>query len=318
MADFDNLLGEIDENVNLRQSNDDEGLGISQNENETRQNNTTGSASTESEAQIPPALLEAESLLRREKGDDIDDRNRNETNNMGDESDNKEEEEEDDRQFRPDSDYERLKYLWIQELNCTELLPHDESNSSLLLDILSDQEETIDQLNEQGCGSVGGGVDPSLASLAAGICKMDSDRLAFVLSDLMRTRLFKIEKYALHNREILDRMSKEEITYLQKYGTLYERHMQRSVTDHLPKEAWKKMDEPEMIERPNLDEYVFCRVVADEVTLNNETNMNIEDDDDEDFQGGAVTDETFQKGSQLFVRYAVIRSLVLEGKVDLM
>jgi len=100
--------------------------------------------------------------------------------------------------------------------------------------------------------------------------------------------------------------------------------MQRSVTDNITKDAWKKLDEPEMIERPNLDSYVFCRVLVDEVTLNNQ--IGLEDiglggnggEDDEGGAGGLTQEETFRSGSQLFVRYAVIRELILEGKVELL
>lgn len=101
--------------------------------------------------------------------------------------------------------------------------------------------------------------------------------------------------------------------------------MQRSVTDNITKDAWKKLDEPEMIERPNLDSYVFCRVLVDEVTLNNQIGMEEiglggagEDEDEEGGAGGLTQEETFPSGSQLFVRYAVIRELILEGKVELL
>ena len=98
--------------------------------------------------------------------------------------------------------------------------------------------------------------------------------------------------------------------------------MQRSVTDHITKDAWKKLDEPEMIERPNLDSYVFCRVIVDKVTLNNQLGMELTsgaevDEEDED-GGGDMMEETFPDGSQIFVRYAVIRQLLLEGKVELL
>merc|ERR1712238_538191 len=75
----------------------------------------------------------------------------------------------------------------------------------------------------------------------------DADRLRFLLTDLTRIRLQKIERYALHVREEGDRLSKDERTFLRQYGELFEKHMRQSVTDRLPKEAWKSLDEPEMI-----------------------------------------------------------------------
>ena len=94
--------------------------------------------------------------------------------------------------------------------------------------------------------------------------------------------------------------------------------MQRSVTNHFAKEAWKKLDEPEMIDRPNLDTYVFCRVL-EPVQINNLKDFDVgqtvdEDDGDDDLDH--IQD--YQPGSTLFLRYAVIRDFVLEGKVELL
>ena len=69
-------------------------------------------------------------------------------------------------------------------------------------------EDNLEELQEQG--RTGG--DPTLSNIAANICKMDMDRLSFVISDLMRIRLEKIEKYHLHNRDFLDRMSQREVS----------------------------------------------------------------------------------------------------------
>lgn len=222
MADFDNLLGEINAIEDDETINDIESISQQEADNNSI---TTPPAGTTS---IPPALLEAEN--RRQSNDepmagqpateDYNYENELDNDNNNDDDDNENGE---NGQCRPDPDYETLQHLWIQELNCTELLPYDDNTTSVLLEVLSHQEDTMDQLQEQagrfsgsGSGTLNsssgrGSVDPSLASLAAGICKMDSDRLGFVMADLMRTRLFKIEKYALHNRDVLDRMSQGEV-----------------------------------------------------------------------------------------------------------
>ena len=92
--------------------------------------------------------------------------------------------------------------------------------------------------------------------------------------------------------------------------------MRRSVTDQIPKEAWRKLDEPAMIDRPNLDHYVFCKVVdEDGVVLNNHKGLQIdlsEENEDED------PDREYEYGMVLFVRYYVVRDLIAEGKIDLL
>ena len=93
--------------------------------------------------------------------------------------------------------------------------------------------------------------------------------------------------------------------------------MKRSVTDHLPKEAWKKLDEPEMIVRPNLNSFVFCRVLDEEgVSLDNNMGLDVELDSTQDSESEMY--QHFQEGSQIFARYAVVRDLILKGQVELM
>ena len=65
---------------------------------------------------------------------------------------------------------------------------------------------------------------------------MESDRVRFLLADLTRTRLAKIENHALHNRDLVDRMSAEEVEYFKTYGGLVERHFNRTVLNAMPKE----------------------------------------------------------------------------------
>ena len=94
--------------------------------------------------------------------------------------------------------------------------------------------------------------------------------------------------------------------------------MRRSVTDQIPKEAWRKLDEPSMIDRPNLDHYVFCKVIDEEgVVLDNHKSLQIDlseeyDDEEEDPKCH------YDAGSFLFVRYDVVREFISEGKVDLL
>jgi hypothetical protein len=113
----------------------------------------------------------------------------------------------------PDPEYEHLKSLWLQELASPELLPADSETVSLHVDLLDGQEETIDHLLEQSKESKGGGSEATgeLASLMAQITKMDLDRTRYMLVDLARTRMAKIENYALHNKSLVDRMTEEEV-----------------------------------------------------------------------------------------------------------
>ena len=109
--------------------------------------------------------------------------------------------------------------------------------------------------------------------------------------------------------------------YLQQYGELLEKHYRRTVLDHLPKEAWKKLDEPEMIDSPNLEQFVFCRVLDETVSIDvsGETsalNDDLADNDEDDYAGDNIQDHA--GGSYLIVMYKQVKDLVLEGKVELL
>jgi GINS complex subunit 4 len=106
-----------------------------------------------------------------------------------------------------------------------------------------------------------------------------------------------------------------QINYLRQYGELVEKHYRRTVLNHLPKEAWKKLDEPEMIDSPNLEEFVFCRVLE-------RIQIDIREDNlGEDEDGGGDMIDTIQEheaGAVLIVMYKSIRELVFDGKVELL
>lgn len=119
----------------------------------------------------------------------------------------------------PDPEYEQLKSLWTQELACPELMPSDAETVSLHVDLLEGQEETIEDLlqrskeHQRQFSKEGGGASGELASLMAQITKMDLDRTRFMLVDLARVRMAKIENHALHNKTMTDRMTEEEVRF---------------------------------------------------------------------------------------------------------
>ena len=220
------------------------------------------------------------------------------------------------------------KTLWAQELLCPELLPRDNVTLDSQLELLRNQEDTIEELQERvASGDASDSTDPLLASLAAGIYKMESDRVRFLLADLTRTRLAKIENHALHNRDLVDRMSTDEVEYLKTYGGLVERHFNRTVLNAMPKEAWRKLNEPDMIDSPDLDAYVFCKVL-ETVEIDSSTgdkkkkarssarDDDDSDDDDDDEMGSSIQEHT--AGSFLVARYATIQKHVLEGRIVLL
>lgn len=89
-----------------------------------------------------------------------------------------------------------------------------------------------------------------------------------------------------------------------------EKHLKRTVLNHLPKDAWKKLDEPEMIDTPNMDEFVFCKVL-ETVEIDNTDHKGNEEDEEEGIQ-------EHKAGSCLIARYSVIQELILQGKIEML
>ena len=222
----------------------------------------------------------------------------------------------------PDPDYEQLKSLWKNEIASPELMPSDNEIVSVHVDVLEGQEETVDDLfqrSKQQRQSRDGGATGELASLVAQITKMDLDRTRFMLVDLARTRMAKIENHALHNRTLVDRMTEEEVSYLRQYGELLEKHYERTVLNHMPAKPWKKLDDPEMIDSPDLEQFVFCRALEPiEIDVSSQPNAlnDGEDDADDDDYGNNL--QAHPEGACLIVMYEKVKDLVVEGKVELL
>jgi len=338
MADLNNLLGELDEpqedeQDDLSVGNDGGDESSDRLPEEDAYNDQRQSAER---AELPAALREAERLRHAQPppggfddgfGDAYGGGLTGEATAAGLNA-APDDDEDADAGAAEDDEYAALKTLWTQELLCPELLPRDDATLASQLELLRTQEDTIDDLQERvASGDSSDGADPLLASLAAGIYKMESDRVRFLLADLTRTRLAKIENHALHNRELVDRMSAEEVEYLKTYGGSVERHFNRTVLNAMPKEAWRKLNEPDMIDSPDLDAYVFCKVLetveidssTGDKKKKKSTSARDEDDsdeDDDDEMGSSIQEHT--AGSFLIARYATIQKHVLEGRIVLL
>ena len=74
--------------------------------------------------------------------------------------------------------------------------------------------------------------------------------------------------------------------------------------DHVSKEAYKNLDDREMIDKPSLDQYVFVKVKEESVI-----DSGTEDD---------PMPQQHPAGTTLITRYNVVRDLFAQGKVELL
>lgn len=262
MADLYNLLDELDEHEN-------EDAFVKERPSMAPTEATEGESEWgspgRSEAEVPLALQEARLQYEEEA--------ENENDASG------------DTQLLENELYGNLHRRWFQERHCPELLEYDEDMVQELKIKLDNRQEWIEDLE---------GNNDNVAELMATVAQMDLDRTKFVLSDWLTRRLSKIEAHPLYMREKVDHLSDGEIAYLKKYGLLYHSHLENTVLYNIP-EAWQRLDEPNMIDRPDYDAYHFW-LVKDDITLQ---------------------EQDHEEGACLVAKYREMRKHMREGKVEL-
>ena len=103
-------------------------------------------------------------------------------------------------------------------------------------------------------------------------------------------------------------------------------HLSTTVTDHFPQQAWRALEIPDdFVHEPNIqNQFVFIRCIEN-VTIPDSTAMHEEDAAEQtDPNDPSQSSFNFSQGGQmqqagmcLIVRYARIRHLLLQGKVEL-
>ncbi|KAI9146334.1 hypothetical protein BKA69DRAFT_15227 [Paraphysoderma sedebokerense] len=147
-------------------------------------------------------------------------------------------------------------------------------------------------------------------------CKAEIERIRFVLSSYLRTRIHKIEKFAKYIERTsseMEKLSPAEKTWVKeclidRYNKGLDRHFKDSALKYLPPNM-QKLDEVDgyaeldMVTKPDLDGTVCIQVLEDigEYSLSNR-------EDQEDTI-------RMEKGQIYFLRYSSIRQLLDEGRV---
>ncbi|CAN2391658.1 double-strand break repair via break-induced replication [Pristimantis euphronides] len=194
----------------------------------------------------------------------------------------------------------KLEEAWLNEKFAPELL---ESKSEIV-------ECVMEQLNH---------MEQNLQRARPGDLKisfhhMEIERIRFMLSSYLRSRLFKIEKFFPH---VLEKeksrgegepphLSPEEFAFAKEYMTNTETLLKSVALRHMPPNL-QTVDLLKCVPKPNLDSFVFLKVKqAQESIL-------VEPETDE--QSEYTID--MEVGSQHLIRYRTIAPLVASGAVNL-
>ena len=203
----------------------------------------------------------------------------------------------------------------MNEKCAPEILPFETDLVARVMEQVEHQESTVSsQRAAAAAGGQGGhGGSAGADDLMAHIYHAELNRVRFMLRAYHRTRLFKIEKYALHSlrdRETLARLSELEREYATNYTTAVEEHF-AGVLGQMPERYGSMLQQIEedegewdMVPEPNLDAHVFCRVKED---IGDWMMDPDEPDNTMDLTAGDI----------IVIKYRLITQLLREDKADL-
>ncbi|KAI9357637.1 hypothetical protein DFJ73DRAFT_657115 [Zopfochytrium polystomum] len=222
------------------------------------------------------------------------------------------------------SDASLLTQCWINERTAPEILAFQDVLVANLLELIEAQVGTqiADQMDPE---------DPD-TPLKRLIFLNEVERIKFVIRSYLRTRIAKIERQTLHvitDKETRARLSDDELEFAEALHDRTRAHYHRSFLDSFP-ESSQRLDEVyperqlsmgelhfsaklplilghlllEQVAGPGMDNAVFCRVKED-----------IGDYELNEKNPGETVE--LHKDDLLLLRYASIRGLLAEGKVEL-
>lgn len=195
---------------------------------------------------------------------------------------------------------DKLEQAWLNEKFSPELL---ESKSEIV-------ECVMEQLNhmEQNLQRAKSG------DLKISFHRMEIERIRYMLSSYLRSRLVKIEKFFPH---VLEKekargegepsyLSPEEFAFAKEYMAHTESLLKSVAFRHMPPNL-QTVELIKLVPKPNLDSFVFLKV--------KERQENILVEPESDDQSEYAID--MEVGSQHLIRYRTVAPLVASGAVNL-
>jgi GINS complex subunit 4 len=210
----------------------------------------------------------------------------------------------------PDTDVSRLKRAYFNEKCAPEILPFEHDLMRRVTESVDVQESTV----AASRAAAGSGTSSATDDLTAHVYHAELNRIRFLMRAYYRTRLRKIETYAVHclkEPDVLERLSDLEQRYASDYANIVEEHFS-SVLGQMP-EGYESMVQQiieedgafDMVPEPDADAHVFCRVREDR------GDVMLDPDDPENTMD-------LERDDILMIRYRLIKKLLEDEAVDLM
>ncbi|KAJ3277450.1 hypothetical protein HK104_003290 [Borealophlyctis nickersoniae] len=192
--------------------------------------------------------------------------------------------------------YEEFKSLtqwWINERCAPELLMYQGDTVANLREMLECQTAILEDNPP----------DTPESAFHVVLRQQEMERVKFVIRSYVRTRLAKIQKYTpliLSEPEYTRRLSQEELEFAERFQKLIDEHFDKSCLDGL-EHFIRRLDENEMVSKPDLENAVMCRVKED---IGN-------------FQLDERSDIFMAADNVFLLRYKSIRGMIEDNKVEL-
>ncbi|XP_078421358.1 DNA replication complex GINS protein SLD5 [Cetorhinus maximus] len=210
------------------------------------------------------------------------------------------EEEEEEEILTPAQLIAKLEEAWLNEKFSPDLLQSKSEIVECVMEQLDHMEQNLQRARE--------------GDLKVTIHRMEMERIRYVLSSYLRSRLQKIEKFFPH---ILEKeksrlevepsyLSPQEFAFAKEYTANCETYLKSLALKHMPPNL-QMLDLLKAAPKPNLDSFVFLTV--------KERQENILVEPETEDQREYTVD--LEEGSQHLMRYKTIAPLVASGAVQL-
>ncbi|EAU83489.1 hypothetical protein CC1G_04745 [Coprinopsis cinerea okayama7 len=190
---------------------------------------------------------------------------------------------------------------WMNERHAPDILPAQEELLSGLLDHLRLQSRNVQILRD----------DPRTSEsehFRIMLVQTEIERVKFIIRSYIRTRLYKIERYArfiTSDADVQTRITASEREHASRHAKLTEQHLYLSVLQSLP-EAQSHLDDtpvfyPSMVTQPDKTRPVFVHALQEcpPIRLPDGNSM------------------TMKKGHIVLTQYQVVEHLVARGEAEL-
>ncbi|XP_071865966.1 DNA replication complex GINS protein SLD5 [Bombus fervidus] len=188
-----------------------------------------------------------------------------------------------------------IEEAWLNEKFAPEILPHRSDLIDCMLQQITHMEENMKRLDK--------------GDLRLMIHRMELDRIKYVISNYLRARLEKIEKYTIHilsqeaNRSSEDcYLSVAELQFAKEFLASIEKLFKTVALQHMPGN-FQTFEVDTLAVKPNMQAYVFLRA-------NDRINGIL-------LPGSMDEEIDLEPGSQHIIQYSAVADLVKTGAVKL-